>query len=379
MKATERGIPLINSLMVSAIREMVTTGKPLSGKVFSDSQNLTYGHAVKLLHLLDQTRITTPTVEKGIHELNNVAVMEKVLSMLDSLNSYGLQPYENTALNLIDRFITTWSSEKNEPVIVNGETWKTFSGGARGVYRRTHEDDFLVKHDRGLYSVRADLMKKYLVWKQIAKLLSDEVGMVKVAFSSKSVTSKLNLTVAFVNLTEYYILRGFCKFINPISSTELIHKLQEGAIEGLHPELSEGLLITTRDHLFRLGLLKKHKGGYGKTLFSIKDKEKTAKALDLIDNIDGFGLERVHNTLMRNLLTVMEFQEQSTLTDGQKAIFNKMNINIRTSSKSTGEVFVTRVPHGQGKRVKLIPAPHVATAIDVWLKVSQLLREISAS
>lgn len=379
MKATERGIPLINSLMVSAIREMVSTRKPLSGKVFSEKQNLTYGHAVKLLHRLDQMKITMSTVEKGSHDLTNVVTMEKVLSMLDSLNSYGLQPYENTALNLIDRFITTWSSEKNEPVIVNGETWRTFNSGTYGVYRRAYKDDFLVKHDRGLYSVRADLMQKYLVWKQMAKLLSDEVGVVKVAFYSKSVTSKLNLTVAFVNLTEYHILRGFCGFNNPISSTQLIHKLQQGAIEGLHPELSEDLLKATRDHLFRLGLLNKHKGGYAKTLFSIKDKEKAIKALDLIDSVDGFGLEREHNTLMRNLLTVMEFQEQSILTDGQRAIFNKININIRTSSESTGEVFVTRVPHGQGKRVKLIPVPRVATAIEVWLKISQLLREISAS
>lgn len=379
MKATERGIPLINSLMVSAIREMVTTGKPLSGKVFSDKQNLNYGHGCKILHLLKQMRVIETASEKGYYNLTNVAVMDKVLSMIDSVDSYGLQPYENTALNLIDRFITTWSSQKNAAVQVHGADWKTFNSGARGVYRRTNNDDFLVKHDRSLYSVKPELMHKYLVWKQIAKLLLDEVGIVKIKLSKKAKTSKLDAAVAYISQTDYHILRGFCKFNKPISSTQLVYKLQEGAIEGLHPELPETLLMSTRDHLFSLGLLLRYNGGYGNTLYSIKDKEKTTKALDLIDSVDAFGLERQHNTLMRNLLTVMEFQEQCTLTDEERAIFNTINTNIKARSQSTGEVFVTRVPHGQGKRVKLIPVPRVATAIEVWLKISQLLREISAS
>lgn len=371
MLASNRSIEYVNSLMIEGLTVLKNAGgvmdyRDLKRKFLHLAAPYNVVLAMQKMGAVERTKLKG---RESVIRLKDLPTVTRLLDLVELADGFGLCEVENTTLNLGSRYLTERSGLDNHPYIppTGDLSWVKFLRNC-GTGRQRHGiPPFLQRTGKPkTWVMDEDIYTKVKIWGEISQLLrsTDWYSVPPVLAVVRPRAQRGG--VCFLNQLKVGILRTLLREDN-VGGRDVIRRFYT-------EDLSDGMFYMELRGLVNMGILSKSGKGAGST-YLLKNRDKTLGMLNRIDSIDGYGLDRVEQTVLNN---VMLLSQAVSKNPPDLAVISAAKARLYyCQGKGNGEVFnkVTVCVDGR-KRTDLIPTADILNKVKVWGEITTLITSI---
>lgn len=382
MKVSERKIPFITKLMVDILKVFLLQTQPLSAK---DCFRELASSDVILPNIYTHLRLMTTfgflnkvSLNVQSYTLKDNVSTKKIIELIESINNYGLFQFENTTLNRIDRFIKVCSTIENKPTRITMCEMRRQSAAIGSRNTNRCDVDYRDSYGGMVYSIKPELMSKYLVWLEICDILQTLLNTthitMKLGINTLDECNK-NFCISKVN---YWIINELCKHTHGLRLMDFEHNVKNGLVTGLDPELSYSTYVNCVRRLAKGGLLCKYNDG-GDIYYKVTNHTICSAIVDKIAGVDLFGTSYNEYLFMQHMEVILRLQNNvgkdveliTKLHNSRAKVRRLVGIDVKS-------LYGVVDCYSSNHRYLFVPKPHVAKAIEVWKEVTELVKQLKA-
>lgn len=380
MKVSERSIPFINKAMFDILKVFLTQGPSLSVKTLLSILDVDVANPDHHLRRYLTKMVTFGFLEVAamphqVYMLKNISSIKKVIELIESVDNYGLIQFENTALNRVDQFIKNCSTLENKPVTITAAEKARQNASIKYKHEKLSDNDFRVRHDRWIYSVKPDLMAMYLVWNEIIDILNSILTSTAITLYTGEVKRE-NRKQYYISKISYWVLNELRHHKNGLRLVDIEHMVRRGLVDGLDSELSYDVFSNSLKWLLKDCVVDRRKDGRN-TIYQVTDTYVSSMIIEKIAEVDFFGLDVREHSLVRMLTDIIDLQRGRVITpEVTRKLAIRREMLARMDDRFTVEHYDKVVDRNDRRRHIVVPKPHMVKIIDAWSEVTKIVNQL---